>query len=659
MRFFLRQGILLASIRYIGKQIKNQQLTGGKKMRSKLLLAAVLALTVLGHSGVRGGGGDIDCTVTDSANGNLLAGVTLTVPGTSYVAVSDKAGHYQFTGIPEGSYALEASLAGYQPAVRKGIRVKSGSTTRVSFRLKAVNGRLSVPKARARDEMKHLSAPATGMICCERSSVLCDQLGGYYPAAGYNTEEYSRIYENRFLEVAQNPLSTFSIDVDPASYANVRRFLNCGQLPPPDAVRIEELINYFDYNYPLPEDGQPFSIIADAGQCPWNAGHRLVRIGLKGREIAREKLPPSNLVFLIDVSGSMYSPDKLPLLKSAFKMLVNQLRPQDRVAIAVYASAEGLVLPSTSGKDKRAIIDILDKLEAGGSTAGAAGIQLAYKVAGENFIRGGNNRVILATDGDFNVGVSSTSELIRMIEQKREAGIFLSVLGFGQGNLKDSRMEQLADKGNGNYAYIDNITEAKKVLVNQMAGTLFTIAKDVKVQVEFNPARVKAYKLIGYENRLLNKEDFNDDRKDAGELGVGHTVTALYELVPARSKEKISDVDDLKYQKVKPQPGGRYAGELMTVKLRYKDPAGQTSKLISRPVSDNDASPARLPEDLRFASAVAEFGLLLRNSEHKGSSSYRQVLELARNSKGDDSDGYRAEFIKLVEAASQLAVKQD
>lgn len=623
-------------------------------MRFKLLLAGALALLVsLGAKG-EAGTGSIECTVTDQANGKMLTGVALTIPGTAYVAVSDKAGHYQFIGIPEGSYKVQASLAGYQSQTLK-VRVKANSATKLEFRLKASSILPHLPPGKKKDELK-LSVPTVGMVCCERTSAVCDQTG-YYLSPDYNTEEYSRIYENRFLEVSQNPLSTFSIDVDPASYANVRRFLSSGQMPPKDAVRIEELINYFDYDYPLPQDGRPFSIIADAAPCPWNKGHRLVRIGIKGKEIPREKLPPSNLVFLIDVSGSMQSPDKLPLLKSAFRMLVEQLRPQDRVAIAVYASAEGLALPSTSGKDKRAILEVLDRLEAGGCTAGAAGIQLAYRVAGENFIKGGNNRVILATDGDFNMGVSSTSELIRMIEQKRQAGIFLSVLGFGQGNLKDSRMEQLADKGNGNYAYIDNITEARKVLVSQMAGTLFTIAKDVKIQVEFNPALVKAYKLIGYENRMLNKEDFNDDKKDAGELGVGHTVTALYELVPAGSKERISEVDPLKYQNVKPNPEARHSDELMTVKLRYKDPDGQESRLISRPV--RETRDGATPEDLKFASAVAEFGLLLRDSEHRGQASYRQVLELARSSRGSDREGYRAEFIRLVEAASLLAAGRD
>ncbi|MRR10330.1 VWA domain-containing protein, partial [bacterium] len=462
-----------------------------------------------------------------------------------------------------------------------------------------------------------LAAPACGSVAYE-----CDQsYGGVYRGvpADFNTEEYAAISENTFKDVLKDPLSTFSIDVDPASYANVRRFLSGGALPYKDAVRIEELVNYFPYEYQQPGDGRPFAVHAEVASCPWNAGHRLVRIGLKGREVPVDQLPPANLVFLIDVSGSMQSADKLPLLKSAFKLLAQQLRPQDRVAIAVYASSEGLVLPSTSGKDKKAILAVLDQLEAGGCTAGAAGIKLAYKTALDNFIKGGNNRVILATDGDFNVGVSSTSELIAMIEEKREHGVFLSVLGFGTGNLKDSRMEQLADKGNGNYAYIDNLSEARKVLVSQMGGTLFTIAKDVKIQVEFNPARVRGYKLIGYENRLLAKEDFNDDRKDAGELGSGHTVTALYEVVPAGSKEALPGVDDLKYQATAVRPDAARSPELMTVKLRYKDPDGAQSRLIVRTVTDDAAAFATASQDFRFAAAVAEFGLLLRNSPFKGS----------------------------------------
>ena len=464
---------------------------------------------------------------------------------------------------------------------------------------------------------------------------------------GFNTEQYSRIVDNAFQPVMQNPLSTFSIDVDRAAYANMRRFLNDNRLPPPDAVRIEEMINYFDYNYPQPQGDDPFTVSMELTECPWNGKHQLALIGLQGLEIETKDLPPNNLVFLLDVSGSMDSSAKLPLLKSAMRLLVSQLRPEDRVSIVVYAGAAGIVLEPTA--DKAKILEAINRLNAGGSTAGGAGIVLAYKKAQESFIKEGNNRIILATDGDFNIGVSSDGDLVRMIEEKRETGIFLSVLGFGTGNYKDSKMEQLADKGNGNYAYIDDILEAKKVLVTEMGGTLVTIAKDVKIQVEFNPAVVKAYRLIGYENRILAAEDFDDDKKDAGELGAGHTVTALYELILADSDEQIPMAEDLKYQFTKLVP----SDELMTLKLRYKKPDGDKSKLIVHSVN---AAAFRLePSDnIRFASTVAELGLLLRDSEYKGSASYEPLLLRARQSKGPDSEGYRAEFIRLVERAQLL-----
>ena len=469
----------------------------------------------------------------------------------------------------------------------------------------------------------------------------------------FNTEEYDRIYENPFLTAIDNPMSTFSIDVDAASYSNVRRFLNDNSMPPADAVRIEEFINYFDYNYKAPAGEHPFSITTEISECPWNKEHQLLHIGLQGKKMDMQQVPPSNLVFLLDVSGSMNSPDKLPLLKKAFTLLTNNLGDNDKVAIAVYAGSEGLVLPSTPCSNKQKIMQALDNLYAGGSTAGSAGINLAYKVAGENFIKGGNNRVILATDGDFNVGPSSDAELVRLIEEKRKAGIFLTVLGFGTGNLKDSKMEQLADKGNGNYAYIDNILEAKKVLVNEIGGTLFTIAKDVKIQIEFNPAKIDSYRLIGYENRMLRTEDFDDDTKDAGELGAGHTVTALYEIVPAGAS-KGGKTSNLKYQSKNINPEAFESNELLTVKFRYKDPDGSTSKLIENPVTDNITGFDNTSDNFRFSAAVAEFGMLLRKSEHKGSSNYANVTELASNAKGDDKNGYRAEFIRLVETAKAL-----
>lgn len=473
----------------------------------------------------------------------------------------------------------------------------------------------------------------------------------------FNTEGYDNITENRFLKVTDNPLSTFSIDVDAASYSNVRRFLNTGQLPPAGAVRIEEMINYFHYEYPSPGENDPFSVNTEISDCPWNKDNKLVLIGLQGKKIATENLPASNLVFLIDVSGSMMDPQKLPLVKASMKMLTDQLRGKDHVAIVVYAGNAGLVLPSTTGDEKAKIKDAIDKLEAGGSTAGGAGIKLAYKTAKEHFIKEGNNRVILCTDGDFNVGASSDDDMERLIENERKSGVFLTVLGYGMGNYKDSKMQKLADKGNGNHAYIDGISEAKKVLVNEFGGTMFTIAKDVKLQIEFNPAKVQGYRLIGYENRMLNKEDFNNDKKDAGDMGSGHTVTALYEVIPAGIKTDLLDkVDPLKYQSQhKEIAKSADNGEIMNIKLRYKQPDGDTSRLLEHPVFDTHISIAKTSDNFRFAAAVAQFGMLLRNSEFKSNSSFSDVLSLARKAKGNDEEGYRSEFIRLVESAQSLA----
>ncbi len=466
-------------------------------------------------------------------------------------------------------------------------------------------------------------------------------------------ERYAEITENPFLETSRAPLSTFSIDVDTASYANVRRFLNEGQLPPKDAVRIEELINYFEYDYPQPIGDVPFSVNTEVATAPWNPKHKIVQIGLQGKKVSLDNVPPSNLVFLLDVSGSMNDYNKLPLLKESLRLLVNQLKPQDRVAIAVYAGASGLVLPSTSAADKGEIFAALDNLQAGGSTNGGAGIQLAYTVALNNFIQGGNNRVILATDGDFNVGLSGDDELVRMIENKRQSGVFLSVLGFGSGNLNDSMMEKLADRGNGNYSYIDSQAEARKALGEQVAGTLLTIAKDVKIQVEFNPALVAGYRLIGYENRLLADRDFNDDKKDAGEIGAGHSVTALYEIVPAGQKVENPGVDELKYSKTEPSDT-RFGNELMTVKLRYKKPSENESKLLTMGVLDKNASIEAASDNLKFASAVAGFGMLLRDSRYKGSADFQTVASLANNSRGNDLKNYRGEFVELIEKARRL-----
>lgn len=465
-------------------------------------------------------------------------------------------------------------------------------------------------------------------------------------------ERYAEISENPFLETSRAPLSTFSIDVDTASYANVRRFLNDGMLPPADAVRIEELINYFEYDYPQPIGDAPFSVNTEAASCPWNTKHKIVQIGLQGKKIALDNVPPSNLVFLIDVSGSMDEPRKLPLLKDALRIMVNQLSNKDRVSIVVYAGASGMALPSTSAGNKGEILNALDKLKAGGSTNGGQGIQLAYRVAQDNFISNGNNRVILATDGDFNVGLSGDEELTRLIEQKRENGVFLSVLGFGSGNLNDSMMEKLADKGNGNYAYIDSQEEARKALGQQISGTLYTIAKDVKIQVEFNPAKVAGYRLIGYENRLLANRDFKDDTKDAGEIGAGHAVTALYEIVPAGQKVE-NDGIELKYSKTEPT-SSQFNNELMTVKLRYKEPSENESKLLTMGVLDRDNSIENASDNLRFASAVAQFGLLLRDSRYKGNASFSAAQNLANSSLGSDLKNYRNDFLNLISKASAL-----
>jgi Ca-activated chloride channel family protein len=471
-----------------------------------------------------------------------------------------------------------------------------------------------------------------------------------------NTEAYHRIVDNAFLAVADAPLSTFSIDVDTASYANVRRFLRDGQLPPKDAVRIEEMINYFRFDYPAPEDDTPFAVTAHVADCPWRRDHKLVLLGLQARRLAEGRTPPRNLVFLLDVSGSMNDPRKLPLLKAGLGLLVDQLTEQDRVSIIVYAGNSGLVLPPTPGDHKGEIRAALAGLEAGGSTAGGAGIELAYRLAQETFIEGGVNRVVLATDGDFNVGVTSEGELSRLIEDKRKTGVSLSVLGFGVGNLKDSTMEMLADKGNGNYAYVDTLEEARKVLVTEAGSTLVTVAKDVKLQVEFNPATVSSYRLIGYENRVLADADFNDDTKDAGDMGAGHSVTALYEIVPAGVKSGAHRVDPLRYQEARRTSAAAAADELMTVKLRYKDPDGDTSRLLTVAVKDSAAVDSA---DVRFAAAVAAFGMLLRDSEYKGTATFADVLELARQGQGRDPGGFRAEFIHMVETAQQLAAPRE
>jgi Ca-activated chloride channel family protein len=617
-------------------------------IRPFLALAVLLAAPSLTSSGPAG---RIGGHVRD-ASGAPIAHAQVFVVGTSLGAVTNVTGAYSIDSVPVGTYTVRAQFIGYTPAVLPNIQVRAGQAVAVDIVLQPATMNLEavVVTGSAAKVQGRQSLPAT------IARAYADRMDEPYRVRRepWNTEEYGHKDENPFLAVSAHPLSTFSIDVDRAAYSNVRRFLLDGQAPPKDAVRIEELVNYFPYDYAGPTGDDPVAIHTELGLAPWKAQHQLLRIGLQARKVDLRGLPPSNLVFLLDVSGSMDEPNKLPLVKASITMLVNNLRHEDRVAIVVYAGSAGLVLPSTPGDEKAKILEAIDRLEAGGSTAGGAGIKRAYDEAIANFIRGGNNRVILATDGDFNVGVSSDGELVRLIEDKRKSGVFLTVLGFGMGNLKDSKMEQLADHGNGNYAYIDNLLEAKKTLVHEMGGTLFTVAKDVKIQVEFNPARVRAYRLIGYENRLLADEDFTDDTKDAGEMGAGHSVTALYEIVPTgvATDVTIRVPDSLRYQTVRtPRSGG---GELGFVKVRYKQPDGDRSLLLTLPVS---GEPGRAPSpEFRFQTAVAEFGLLLKGSEYRGVANFEEVIAAARSSLGADPDGYRAEFVKLAQAAQSLGL---
>lgn len=605
-----------------------------------VLLLVVLAFRNLGPHKVTG-------KVTDE-QGNTIVGVTITEKGSTTGTVSDAKGTYQIT-LTDGGKTLVFSAVGYQTS---DVKVKNRAV--VDVVLKQSKAELQEVVVTGY-EMRGVAAAPNMATAALRGKVAGVQTQGYYQssAGSFNTEDYDHISENGFRKAVDESLSTFSIDVDAASYSNVRRYLNNNTLPPAGAVRVEELINYFTYEYLAPKDQHPFSINTEMADCPWNRDHKLVLIGLQGKKFPVENLPASNLVFLVDVSGSMNDPLKLPLVKESLKLLVDQLREEDKISIVVYAGAAGLVLPPTSGANKTTIKDALERLQAGGSTAGGEGIKLAYKTARENLVKNGNNRVILCTDGDFNIGVSSDDDLVRIIEKERESGVFLTVLGYGMGNYKDNKMQKLADKGNGNHAYIDGLSEAKKVLVNEFGGTLFTIAKDVKLQVEFNPARVQGYRLVGYENRLLNKEDFNDDKKDAGELGSGHTVTALYEVIPVGVRSPfLKDVDALKYQSSKPK--GNASNELLTVKFRYKAPEGTTSKVIEHPVLDKGLAFEKCSENLRFASAVAQFGMLLRDSEFKGTATFGSVVKTASAAKGKDVEGYRKEFIKLVKKAALI-----
>ena len=601
-------------------------------------------------------------TVTDE-KGLPVEGASVTVVGTRAGSATDAAGQFRLANVPENG-KLRVTGIGF-------------TATEVSVNSKSVVNITVIRVASSNAELTTITVGAFGLKTGDDYDAFTGQSPssrGYYSVAKSlrksntfkdeegNREGYGNISENGFHKVSDDPLSTFSIDVDAASYSNVRRFLNNNQLPPEGAVRTEEMINYFKYDYPQPAGKDPFSINTEMSECPWNSKNKLVLIGMQGKIIPTEDLPASNLVFLIDVSGSMDEENKLPLVKSSLKLLTDQLREKDRISIVVYAGNAGLVLPATSGADKTRIKAAIDALEAGGSTAGGAGIELAYKMAGENLMKDGNSRVILCTDGDFNVGESSDDAMVRLIEKERNNGIFLTVLGYGTGNYQDNKMQQLADKGNGNHSYIDNLSEAKKVLVNEFGGTLFTIAKDVKLQLEFNPAKVAGYRLIGYENRMLNKEDFNDDKKDAGEMGSGHTVTALYEIIPAGvTSEFLTGVDPLKYQKNNPENFAKanFKDELLTVKFRYKQPSSDKSDLIVHPVKDEMLSLKNTSDNFRFAAAVADFAMLLRNSKYAGGTNYEYALLLAAGAAGKDREGYRKEFIELIKKATNIYAKKN
>ncbi|RFS15903.1 VWA domain-containing protein [Emticicia sp. C21] len=596
-------------------------------------------------------------TVTSADDNFPLPGVMIKVKGTSTGTVTDANGKYSIN-VSTLRSTLVFSLIGYATKEIKVTDKKAEWNVKLEVSTQALEEVVVTGydqqtydrEARSLSMSKAKSMPGGGLYA--PSPIMNSQV------ANYNTEEYSTFEENVFHETKKDALTTFSIDVDRAAYSNMRRMINNGALPTKDAIRIEEMINYFDYSYEQPKGKDPVSFQTEISDSPWNKGLKLLHIGLQAKKIPTDNLPASNLVFLIDVSGSMGDYNKLPLLKQGFKLLVDQLRPKDHVAIVVYAGAAGMVLPSTSGNEKTKIKEALENLQAGGSTAGGEGIKLAYKIALNNFIKGGNNRVILATDGDFNIGTSSEADLKTLIEDKRESGVYLSVLGFGMGNYKDNKMETLADKGNGNYAYIDDLQEAQKEFVTEFGGTLFTVAKDVKLQLEFNPKYVKAYRLIGYENRRLNNEDFNDDKKDAGEMGSGHTVTAIYEIVPTGVESQyLAKVDPLKYQENKNLTNEGNSNEVLTIKLRYKLPEENTSKLIEQIVLDKHTAFDKTSDNFRLAASIAEFGLLLRQSNFKGNANYEHIIATARSAKGNDEEGYRAEFIKLVKMAQLLSSK--
>jgi len=624
--------------------------------------------------------GKLTGEVVDFENGEPIPFVKVTIENSSYTDLTDLDGKFQFNNLPSGDYKINFELVGYEKQM-KAAKVIAGKTTSLVIELESAAKKIEevviVEEVEDSEEIYQIQADNVQYApTMSISSQEVMSIGGRNSTSSvqstiafskeitepdYNTEEYDEINEIGFRKVIGNPLSTFSIDVDNASYSNIRRFISYNQVPQKDVVRIEEMINYFDYEYPQPKDEHPFHVHTEMSENPWNEDTKLIMIGLQGKEIDYSEAEASNLVFLMDVSGSMNSANKLPLVKQSLNKLLDQLSEKDRIAIVVYAGAAGLVLPSTPASDKATIKKALDNLQAGGSTAGGAGIKLAYQTALDNLIEDGNNRVILCTDGDFNIGASSDAEMVRLIEEKRDSGVFLTICGFGMGNYKDSKMEKIANNGNGNYYYIDQEKEAEKVFVTDMRGTLYTIAKDVKLQIEFNPAKVEEYRLIGYENRMLNKEDFADDKKDAGELGAGHRVTAIYEVKlkdnATFSPQGMEQGEDLKYQQTKVSEEAYYSEEIMTLKMRYKEPDGTKSKLIERSVLDQQITLDKTSDNYRFAVAVAEFGLLLRDSEFKGDASYDEVIKLAKGAKGNDTHGYRAEFIGMVEQFLTFASK--
>jgi len=589
--------------------------------------------------------------VTDATSKLALSGVVVTNVQTNERKSTDRDGNYQIQ-VTTGKTTLEFSYLGY-------------ITQRVEVKRK---GKVDIAMVQDNPTLDEVVVMSYGKVAKRNtanmmtaSTALASQTQGLYIRGGYipdqNQESYQKIKENKFINPMKEPLSTFAADVDAASYSNVRRFINAGNLPDKDAVRVEEMINYFQYQVAGPKNGEPVNIVTELTKAPWNDAHQLMRVTLKAKDIPTDKLKASNLVFLIDVSGSMMGPGRLPLVKSSLKMLVDQLRDIDRVAIVTYAGSAGVKLESTSGSQKMKIKTAIDELEAGGSTAGAAGIKRAYEIARQNLVKGGNNRIILASDGDFNVGESSDESMEELIGKESKSGVFLTVLGYGMGNLKDSKMEILADKGHGNYAYIDNISEARKAMVTEFGGTLFTVAKDVKIQVEFNPNYVQAYRLVGYENRLLEAEDFNNDQKMGGDMGVGHVVTALYEIVPVGvNSTMVGTVDPLKYQQNSAKNiAVKGNGELATVKFRYKEPDGDKSKLQQQVVQAKVTELNKVSEDLRFATAVAELGMLLRDSDFKQQANFDSLIARAKTAKGADDEGYRAEFIRMAENARDLS----